>query len=184
VDRAGDFDFDAAAEEVRALLPAPILVRKIFRGQFSTDAQARAELLGGINQGPVLVNFIGHGSVALWNGRLLTAADADSLINGLQLPLFVHMTCLNGFFQAPYSDSMAEALLKAEGGGAIAIWASSGLTEPDKQAVMNKELVKLLFGRQSLTLGEATARAKAVISDLDVRKTWILFGDPSTRLRP
>jgi hypothetical protein len=93
------------------------------------------------------------------------------------------MTCLNGFFQAPYADTLAEALLKAKGGGAVAVWASSGLTEPDKQAVMNKELIKLLFGREPLTLGEATARAKASVSDQDIRKTWILFGDPTTRLK-
>ncbi len=148
VDRAGDFDFDAASEEVRALLPAPILVRKIFRGQFSSDAQARAELLSGMNQGPLLVNFMGHGSLEVWRGDLLTTDDAENLINGLQLPLFVNMTCLNGFFQAPYADSMAEALLKAQGGGGIAIWASSGLTEPDKQTVMNKELIRLLFGQR------------------------------------
>jgi hypothetical protein len=81
------------------------------------------------------------------------------------------------------TESLAEALLKAKGGGAVAIWTSSGLTEPDKQAIMNKELIKLLFGRELLTLGEATARAKSSVSDQDVRKTWNLFGDPTTRLK-
>ena len=81
-------------------------------------------------------------------------------------------------------ESLAEALLKAESGGAIGVWTSSGLTEPDKQAVMNKEFIRLLFNGQSLSLGEATAKAKASVSDQDIRKTWILFGDPSTRLRP
>ncbi|MGE5254131.1 MAG: C25 family cysteine peptidase, partial [Planctomycetaceae bacterium] len=84
---------------------------------------------------------------------------------------------------APYADSMAEGLLKAQGGGAIAIWASSGMTEPDKQAVMNKEMIRVLFNGQGLTLGEAMKRAKAATSDQDIRKTWILFGDPTTRLK-
>jgi hypothetical protein len=92
------------------------------------------------------------------------------------------MTCLNGFFHDVATESLGEALMKAPGGGAIAVWASSGLTEPDKQAIMNSELIKLLFGRESLTLGEATARAKSSVSDQDIRKTWILFGDPSQRL--
>ena len=178
-----EFNFEGASEEVRALLPAYLTVRKIFRGQFSSDAQAKAELLNGINQGALLVNFIGHGSVESWRGSLLTLEDAESLINGLKLPFFMNMTCLNGFFQNPYGETLAEALMKANGGGAIAIWTSSGLTEPDKQAVMNKELIKLLFGRDSITLGEATARAKASVTDQDIRKTWILFGDPSTRLK-
>jgi hypothetical protein len=59
---------------------------------------------------------MGHGSLGVWRGDLLTVNDAESLLNGLQLPLFVNMTCLNGFFQAPYADSMAEGLLKAQGG--------------------------------------------------------------------
>jgi hypothetical protein len=49
---------------------------------------------------------------------------------------------------------------------------------------MNKELIKLLFNGELLTLGEATARAKASVSDQDIRRTWILFGDPTTRLKP
>jgi hypothetical protein len=182
-DNSDDFNFEGASEEVRALLPTYLTVRKIFRGEFSSDAQAKAELLNGINQGALLVNFIGHGSVESWRG-ILTSDDADGLINGLQLPFFVNMTCLNGFFQNPYGETLAEALMKASGGGAIAIWTSSGLTEPDKQAVMNKELIKLIFGRGPTTLGEATAKAKASISDQDIRRTWILFGDPTTRLRP
>jgi hypothetical protein len=112
---------------------------------------------------------------------MLTSEDAEGLTNR-GLPFFISMTCLNGYFQDPYSETLGEALLKAKGGGAIAVWTSSGLTEPDKQAVMNKELIRLLFGRELLTLGEATAKAKQVVSDHDIRRTWILFGDPTTRL--
>jgi len=182
VDKQDEFSFEGASEEIRALLPSSLMVRKIYRGQFSSDDQVKTELVSGINQGPLLVNFIGHGSIEIWRG-IFTSEDAESLLNR-GLPFFVNMTCLNGYFQDPYSETLAESLLKAQGGGAVAIWASSGLTEPDQQAVMNKELIKLLFGRESLTLGEATVRAKAATADQDIRKTWILFGDPTTRLRP
>jgi hypothetical protein len=182
VERNNDFDFERASEEVRGLLPSFLLVRKIYRGQFSSDAQARQELINGINQGPLLVNFIGHGSIGIWNG-VLSSEDAKYLTN-MGLSFFVGMSCLNGHFQDIYMDSLSEALMKAPQGGAVAVWTSSGLTEPDRQAVMNKELIKLLFGRESLTLGEATAKAKASVSDQDVRKTWILFGDPTTKLKP
>ena len=74
-------------------------------------------------------------------------------------------------------------MLKAECGGAMAVRTSSGLTEPDKQATMNKELIRLLFDSKSITLGETTVRAKASVSDQDIRKTWILFGDPTTKLK-
>jgi hypothetical protein len=139
--------------------------------------------LSAINQGPLLVNFIGHGSVEIWRGSILTSDDAEDLTNGNQLPFFVNMTCLNGNFHDLYTESLAEALLKAPQGGAVAVWSSSGLTYPQGQAPMNQELIRLLFNGESLRLGEATMRAKAATPDQDVRKTWILFGDPSMKLR-
>ena len=80
-------------------------------------------------------------------------------------------------------DSLAEVFLKARQGGALAIWASSGVTEPGGQSAMDQELVRLFFNGQSLTLGEAVQRAKSATNDGDVRRTWILFGDPTTKLK-
>jgi hypothetical protein len=57
------------------------------------------------------------------------------------------------------------------------------LTEPAVQAVMNQELFRQMFAQPSLTLGEAVIRAKSVVTDSDARRTWILFGDPSMRVR-
>jgi Peptidase family C25 len=48
---------------------------------------------------------------------------------------------------------------------------------------MNQALIRALFGSQPMALGEATATAKTAVSDLDVRQTWILFGDPATKLQ-
>jgi hypothetical protein len=93
------------------------------------------------------------------------------------------MTCLNGYFQEPAADSLSEALMKAGQGGAVAVWSSSGMALADGQVAMNKELYRALFGTESLTLGEATQRAKAAVSDRTIRDTWILFGDPSSKLR-
>jgi hypothetical protein len=74
-------------------------------------------------------------------------------------------------------------LLRAPHGGAFAVWASSGLTEPGDQIRANEELFRQLAATDSPRLGDAMMRAKSVIRDPDVRRTWILFGDPLTRLR-
>ena len=81
--------------------------------------------------------------------------------------------------------TISKALMKAEQGGAVAVWSSSGMTDPDDQVSMNRELYRLLFGRiaQAMTIGEVTARAKASIANEDIRRTWILLGDPTSRLR-
>ncbi len=153
---------------------------EILRGRSAT---ARTDLLDLLNQGQLLVNYVGHGSTKIWNGNLLTSSDAWSLTNSPYLPFLVSMTCLNGFFQDPYSESLAETFLKAERGGAVAVWTSSGLTLPGEQAVMNLELIRLLFNGQGLTIGEAVMRAKRIVTNGDIRRTWILFGDPTIRLR-
>jgi hypothetical protein len=93
------------------------------------------------------------------------------------------MTCLNGFFHDLYTESLGEALIRAEQGGAIAVWTSSGLTFPDQQHLINEELIRLLLSDSRITIGQAAARAKAATSDADVRRTWIFFGDPATRLK-
>lgn len=177
------FDFAAANAALKTLVPAGVRVDEVDRGKVG-DVMARAQLLDGINRGPQIVNYMGHGSVDLWKAGLIRSADAASLTNKQSLSLFFAMTCLNGYFQDPTLDSLAESLLKAGQGGAVAVWASSGMTTTDNQAMMDQQLFRLLFGGdRTLTLGEATLKAKAATGDGDVRRTWILFGDPAMRLR-
>ena len=69
--------------------------------------------------------------MASWRLDLLTAADVPALTNGSRLPLVVALTCLNGMFQSLFpEESLAEALVRAPNGGAVGVWASSGLTSP------------------------------------------------------
>jgi hypothetical protein len=177
-----EFDYAEACRDVEPLFPSSIVVEEIFRGDFNDDLVAKAAVIASINSGPLLVNYIGDGSVEVWE-KSITSDEAYLLTNGFQLPFFINMTILNGFFYDLYTESLAEALLKATGGGAIAVWASSGLTEPEEQVVMNKELINLLFNGEGLTIGEAAARAKGSTDDQDIRRSWILFGDPTTKLR-
>ena len=92
------------------------------------------------------------------------------------------MTCFNGFFQDAQNDSLSEALLKSQG-GAVAVWASTTMTDPAGQNVIDQEFYRQLFGAQPATLGDAARAAKVTTTDADVRRTWTLFGDPAMRLR-
>jgi hypothetical protein len=181
-DRNDGFDFKALNGRLRALVPEHVLVSEIDRAAAGTAA-AKAALAEAIIRGQKIVNYAGHGSSDLWRDGLLTAAAAKGLTNPGRLPMFVAMTCLNGFFHDTHIESLAEALMKAEQGGAVAVWASSSMTMASGQAAMNQELYRWLFAAPPATVGEAAAKAKAAVGDLDVRRSWILFGDPTTRLR-
>jgi MYXO-CTERM domain-containing protein len=130
--------------------------------------------LAKLNQGPFVVSYFGHGSVEVWDGLL--SSDAAAALTNARSSIYVSMNCLNGFFHDLYTESLAEALLKAPGGGAVAVWASSTLTSFEPQAVLNREFLKRLT---RTSLGEAATAAKQAIADADARRTWILFGDPT-----
>jgi uncharacterized repeat protein (TIGR01451 family) len=176
-------DFGAESNKIASMLPGGMTATRV-DAQTTDHDTARAQLLGALNSGSLLVNYLGHGSVDVWSGTsLLNGADVSSLTNGTQTPFVVSMECLNGFFHDVYQTSMAESFLLAANGGAAAVWASSGLTEPEPQFVMDELLMQYLFSTEPATIGEATNAAKAGASDIDVRRTWNLFGDPSMRLR-
>ena len=177
------FDFESASTQLRALIPGNLRIEQINRGQLGNET-AKSRLIDAITRGQKVVNYMGHGSINLWSASLLTNEDAGNLTNAERLPVFVMMTCLNGYFHDPALDSLAESLLKAENGGAVAVWTSTGMTEPADQLVVNKQLYQLLFTTgNALTLGEATTRAKTAVTDGDIRRTWVLLGDPTMRLK-
>jgi hypothetical protein len=177
-----DNDFESATSAVKALLPNQMGVTQIYSGQMA-EGSARSQLLTSLSGGQSLVNYVGHGSSEVWQDGLLSTDDIASLTNSSQLPFFVSMTCLNGFFQDLYTTSLAKALVNTGAGGAIAAWASSGLTSSGAQAPMNQALIQALYGGKSLTIGEAVGLAKKAAGDLDVRRTWNLLGDPATKLQ-
>lgn len=182
-DRANGFDFQGAGIEIGSQLPAGMFVQMINRDDGDTSA-VHNQIIAGINRGPMLVTYLGHGSVGVWTGDgILSVADAPLLSNGERLPLFVMTTCLNGSYMELGSDSMAEALVKAPQGGGIAAWASSGLTEPSGQVLVTERLYQSLFGAGSVRLGDAIRLAKASTSDVDIRRTWILIGDPTMKVK-
>jgi hypothetical protein len=181
-DASDTFDFDKASAALRAFIPGNVSTLEIDRG-VTDESTARGLLLTYLNQGQSVINYLGHGNVDIWRDNLLTTDDASSLANGGRLSLFISMTCLNGYFQDAAIDSLAEAMLKARDGGAVAAWASSGMFDPGEQATLNREFYRLLFGGGGLTIGEAASTAKSSVIDKDIRRTWILLGDPTTKLR-
>ena len=93
------------------------------------------------------------------------------------------MDCLNGFFASPALEGLAESLLKAPNGGAVASFASSGLTIADPQHAMGRRMFQLLYSGPPIAIGDASRLSKSATNDLDVRRTWILFGDPTMKIR-
>jgi len=179
-----DGGFENQTAEVASYLAALTTVQSLNRSAIGNDNAMQTQIVNAIDQGPTIVNYFGHGSVTVWTGAgLLNENNGGTLTNGNRQSLFVMMTCLNGYADDAFIDSLAEVVLKNPQGGAFAVWASSGITVPVGQAQMNTQLYQSLLGNQPMTLGDAVRQAKMATTDLDVRRTWILFGDPAMRLK-
>lgn len=165
VNAVADTDFTSAAQALNALVPAT------YEKQITTADRAFES---------ALTTYVGHGSVELW-ATGFNDASASALNNGTKLPIVAAMTCLNGYFHDLYTNSLAESLLFSENGGASAVWASSTLTAPGAQLDLASAFYKALF--PNARIGDAVLKAKGATKDDDVRRSWILFGDPTMTLR-
>ena len=177
-------NFTQDSQIVQKQLPAALQVTDVFAGTVSA-ATAQQEILAAINSGQILVNYMGHGSEDEWSGEdLFDKTAANALTNGSSLPVFLIMNCLNGYFQDIYEEPLAVTLMLAPNGGAVAVLASSGLNLPAPQTNLDKLIVQSAMNPPYPTLGDAILKAKSSITDLSVRKTFNLLGDPAMQIKP
>jgi uncharacterized repeat protein (TIGR01451 family) len=180
-DSPGLVPFDKGGDQLASLVPSILNTHRI---AFNTAPNPTGSVINAFNGGSLLMNYVGHGSVEIWSNYVFDSTMAAALTNGDKLPFVVTMNCLNGYFHDLFSESLGEALLKNPSGGAIGVWASSALTSPDQQLLVNLDFNRQMMGATPPAIGDAILKAKKATSDRDVRRTWILLGDPTMKLRP
>jgi len=182
-DRDDTESFTQDTQTVQAQLPAAMQVTDVLAGTVDTTT-ARADIINGINSGQLLVNYLGHGSEDQWAGPdIFDSNSVSSLTNGSQLPVFLIMDCLNGFFQDVYAQPLGVTLMLAPSGGAVAVLASSGLNQPAPQTKLDALVVQNALKAAGTTLGDSILKAKSHVGDFDVRRTYVLFGDPAMQIK-
>jgi len=186
--------FEVMSDDAAARIPAGMGVPvKEYLADYATTPALTAAIKDRINNsGSLMVNYSGHGSIQVWaDEHIFTNADVADLNNSSKLPFFVAMTCLNGYFVDPESfafPSLAEALLRAASGGAVAVFMPTAMTAPEGQRILDTALFEAVFTRDIRTLGPAISAAKQTLlanglEYEETSETFLLFGDPATRLK-
>jgi len=182
-DRDDTESFTHDSNSVQSALPSTVNAMDIFVGTVGTAAAQQA-VVDDINSGQLLVNYLGHGSEDQWAGSdIFDTNSVSSLTNQSQLPVFLIMDCLNGFFEDIYSQPLGVALVLAPNGGGVAVLASSGLNQPAPQTALDQLVVRNIFAGTNSTLGESILKAKSKTNDVNVRRTFVLFGDPAMQIK-
>ncbi|MGA1826495.1 MAG: C25 family cysteine peptidase [bacterium] len=193
ITEAYETGFEDMNDGAASLIPPGMNVPfKGYLNDYHTPGDCAVDIKTKINEGCLIVNYNGHGWGQIWAKEcIFSNEDIASLTNKEKLPFFVSMTCMGGYFINPESlgfACMAEALLRAEGKGAIAALMSTAMSTPQEQQILNGALFYSIFSEDIRTLGSAIARAKQIFlakgEDSErLTETFLLFGDPAMNLK-
>jgi hypothetical protein len=97
------------------------------------------------------------------------------------------MNCLNGYFVAPNFDALPEALLKAEGRGAIAAFSPSGLSLDGPAHQYHRAVMAEITSGEHERLGDAILAAQRSYAEIglmpELLEVYELLGDPAMKVR-
>ena len=189
-DPDGGGNFPADSDDVAALLPVSYTAEKVYLPDHGMNT-AHQLTLDGINNGALMMNYMGHGGLNCMaqqgsKGLLLTT-DMPSLTNSDKLSVVAAFTCMVGQFSIPGYDALAEELVLKGGGGAVAVWAPTGLSENYWARMLDEEFFRAALEHGEKIVGASMLRAMEAYysrggppSMLDV---YTLLGDPALELR-
>jgi hypothetical protein len=143
----------------------------------ASQDSARSELLDRLDQEGVWLNYVGHGSLALWGDeKLLQREDRWS-----EPALVTVWACLSGYFVHPQEDSLAEVWLRAAEGGAVAFVGPTGETYLHQQQPLAQTFYQEV--RNGKSVGEALLAAWQTAGEAaqDAVQSYLLLGDPALR---
>ena len=141
-----------------------------------------------IANGAILINFLGHGGFdRLAEEGLLVTEDAVNLENYGKTPFVSALTCIVGRFDVPDYDTLAEALLLNDGGGAIAVWSPSGYSMNTDATLLGERYLTAIASGAHSTIGDAVLDAlRSYLADGRgdgaLPQKFVLLGDPATRV--
>lgn len=183
-DSAGDFNADIAALD--AIL-AGKFSDHLIRAQDLTDPVLMPYVIADAwNQGADLLTYAGHGAIDRFGSAgYVTIVTATNLTNTTRWPVVLATTCVAGQFSVPGNDCIGEYLVRQPAGGAIAMFASTGLSWDGEASELSARLVQFLRANTLPTLGDSVRQAMSdhVRLDSPDMPVWIynLLGDPAVK---
>ncbi len=150
--------------------------------------QGAQAIIDAINNGTLILNYIGHGSPELWaHEHVFEKSITIPQLHNNKYFFLTAATCDFGYYDIPNYQSGAEALVLLPSAGAIGAFSSSrAVYSFDNHELMYQLFTDLLLTPRDsndlpITVGKAVFLAKQNFSDTNSQKYEIL-GDPTLRL--
>jgi Peptidase family C25 len=178
--------FDRQSESMASVVPATAPIERIYLGKLKAQ-EARTRVLSSLASGAALFNYVGHGGLdRMADETLLVTSDVAHLGNGDRAGIVSAFSCTINRFELPGFTSLGEALAIEPTGGAVAVWAPSGLSKDFEAFRLGGSFFTSLY-RGDATLGDAILSAFRSYREgqgLPLMPTlYTLMGDPGLRLK-
>ena len=146
-----------------------------------------------VNSGVGIISYCGHGDVQEWVTTGFNNNNVNALTNVGKLPFILSVACVNGEYHT--GTCFAEAWLRATHNGeptGAAGFLGSTINQPWNSPMCSQDaMIDLLIGTtpadQKFTFGGMFFNGEIhmldVYNDVEVFRTWILFGDPTLLMR-
>ncbi len=184
-DKGGDFTADS--NSLAAVIPSEYSVQKIYLSEHSVE-DTRQMLLSDINNGAVLLNYLGHASMdRLTQEGILTLDDVVSLNNNEKLPVITAMTCVMGNYSIAGFDSLGVRMLLRQNGGVSAVFSPTGMSINSHALALGKSFYQSYFEKHGQTLGEIVLQALNKSKEQGVSGYMLdiynILGDPALQIK-
>jgi hypothetical protein len=149
---------------------------------------ANVDIVKGWNEGRLVINYVGHGSVDLWAHEHIFVRDENipQLTNKTKLPLVTIASCDVLRWDDPFTTSMGEELVSVQYGAIDVIGANRPVYSPNNATFNNALWSHFMYNKDTLNLpiriGKAMYLCKLQLSLIDNDMKYGIDGDPTVRI--
>ncbi|MCH7731849.1 MAG: type IX secretion system sortase PorU [Candidatus Marinimicrobia bacterium] len=183
------------SEEVYDMIPRSIDVGKIYMEDFPIvndgsqygvkKPDATEALFNVLEEGTVLLNYIGHGSPYQWAQEGLLSSTRGDLANintGMKIPIWIAATCSWGHYDLVEGSAMSEELLRLPFNGAIAVISTNDVITFSANKSFILKLFSSFFPNGQVTTDPIGAVFQSIKTSDSASRLFHLFGDPGLKL--
>lgn len=145
---------------------------------------ARNAIIDGVNQGPALTVYSGHGAPGVWGRQVLISGSVSERFENSSAPtVIVPMACYTTYYETPNIKSLPEVLLTDAEGGAVAISGAALLSRSGDNERFGRALLEKM-SVSGMDLGSAVLSVKqemhkSSLSHQTIVYNWITLADPT-----
>lgn len=145
--------------------------------------RAAEDIIDYINQGTLVINYVGHGSPTSWAHETVfnLSRDLNKINNEGRLAFLIAATCDFGKYDDPHEPSFTEALIWKEQSGVIGVLAAARLVYSQSNFLFVKRFYENLFASRNASSPLGDAMYLASLAGVNDQK-YHLFADPTMYL--